>query len=703
MPRPQITWSTAPLLLPVVMLAAGIATAHLWQYSYGKIFGWTTLALGFSVVILHLRPRPDVSMATPSSVLLLLSLFTFGGWYASERHPPNHELHLTHSYRPGDLVSGSIEAVKETRRGISIELQTDGLIRGDSLLPTNGKILAYLPHDSLKVGDQLLLSADVDTLTAPLNPEVFDYGAYLASQNIYHRSYVDSSEYVASQGNERFHLRALGERSRDAWFASLQPYLSGDRLAVAAALIMGKRDLLGAEVRSAYADTGAIHVLAVSGLHVGILALIVLQLLGWLLPRRSPFGWLRTGLAITAVWYFALVTGLSPSVQRAALMVTIVLLGKQLNRNNSIWNLLAIAALVMLVAEPKQLFQVGFQLSFAAVAGIALFARRLQRMVYLPGKLSWVWDAISVSTAAQLGTLPLSLYYFGQFPLYFMVSGTLVIVFAYGVLALGLLHGFLAAVGVAGVGLLPTGTLLYWVVGLQNAFIFYCRKLPGATLQLADFGLPSVVGMYVAIASLAYLAFRPSHRGRWVLMGAVGALVSFWLLRPVLSPVPAQFTIYHLPRTTLIDVYDGHSAMAIGDSVAQDQLGYNVTPLRRKLGLTFSEPLPFATDTMTNAAAVRYPLLRLLDRTVLLLDKKNKGVAGPPRLSAGLANASQVQGIGLVIIRGGLRPDRVGSLPPGAEIVVDGSNPPWIGQLWKEAYPGAHVTSVDGAYRWVTH
>ncbi len=689
--RPNIPWATVPLLPPVLALAAGIAGAAALGYGHRYAFLHTIGVCCLGAFALHLRPRPSPLFPTLSSLLLLLATAAFGGWYAGERHPLHAPEHFANQQQTDDLLVGEITTLRPGEQRVSAELRVTGLLRDSNLLPARGKIMAYLRGTVPAPGDRILLAAPATRLAGPLNPAAFNYAAYLAGQNVFHRSFADSLEWTVTGTRQGWSLEALGERSRAAWFASLQPYLAGDQLAVAAALIMGKRDLLGSEVKSAYADTGAIHVLAVSGLHVGILALLVVQFLRLLLPARPVWLALRTVLTILLVWYFALITGLSASVQRAALMVTVVLIGKRVNRNNNIFNLLAIAALVMLVVEPKQLLQVGFQLSFTAVAGIALFARFLQRLVYLPGKLQLAWDAVSVSTAAQLGTLPLSLFYFGQFPVYFLLSGTLVIVFAYLVLGLGLLHGLLAAVGISGGGLWLTGTALRYVVELQNAFIFYCGKLPGATLELTNFGLFSAVVLFFLIAGLAYLAFRPSHRMRWAVLGITAVLSGWWLLRPVLAPAPAQFTIYHIPRATAIDVFDGRSGLSLGDSLTKDQLTYNVAPLRKLLGTEDSRRLDFSRDTSLAAVAVGYPLLRLLDLRVLVLDGQ-----APP------APDVDVPEVDLILVRNGFRPDRLRTTLPEAPIVVDGSNPPYVGQRWKEKRPTAHLTAERGAFAYQT-
>ncbi|MGB3800738.1 MAG: ComEC/Rec2 family competence protein [Lewinella sp.] len=672
--------------------SAGIVLAAFLDYDYGFVMAVVAVIGCLPALALHLRPTPSTTLPRLASVALVIALGFFGAWYASERHPLRDNRHFSHLVAEGAMVTGKVVSLRQSGSRTAATLAVDGVISDSLLHAASGQLLAYLTDgEDLRVGDRTVIGSRITPVPPPLNPGVFDYAAYLAGQHIYHQTYVDADAWEPVASLPGWSLRMIGERSREAWFASLTPFLREDNLAVAAALIMGKRDLLDPEVRSAYADTGAIHVLAVSGLHVGILALLVMQIMGVFLPARPRWFLVRSAVTIGVVWYFALITGLSASVQRAALMVSVVLLGKSLNRRNSIFNLLAISALLMLVIEPKQLFQVGFQLSFAAVAGIALFARRIQRMVQLPGKMHYIWDAISVSTAAQLGTLPFSLYYFGQFPVYFMLSGTLVIVFAYLVLGLGLAHGFLVLLGLPATWLTPTGTLLNWIVGVQNTFIYSCRQLPGATLELTSFGLLSAAGLLALIAVLAYLAYRPSHRGRWVAMGMVAILSAYWILSPAVRPTPSQFTVYHLPRRSLIDVYDGASGAAVGDTVPARVLNYQVEPARRSLDVEFGVPLAFEQDTSMASAAVAYPLLRLLDRRVLVLD-------GDLRYPE---NVERWPASDLVLVRKGFRPDAVPAALADQPIVVDGSNPPYLSDDWRAAFPQAHITAVDGAYRYV--
>lgn len=693
--RRRIPWGRVPLLFPVLALCGGILASRALGFGYVSLFGGLGLVTLSVVIALLFHRQPGRLVPALSSVLLLLTVFLAGGAYAGWRHPLNQSNHFSyHEPKEGpSLLVGRIVTIRPGEKRLSLELKI--LSVGDTLRKkTTGKLLAYLPPDeraaALSVGQTILAEAAVQRVPPPLNPEVFDYAGYLANQNIFHRLYLnDPGSWTLLDGRANS-LMAYAENTRNAWLNSLRPYLAGNNLAVAAALIMGKRDLLDSEVKSAYADTGAIHVLAVSGLHVGILALIVAQLLRLIFPPRRIFFLLRSGVTVIVVWYFALLVGLSPSVQRAALMVSVVLLGKALGRSNHIFNLLAIAALMMLLADPKQLFQVGFQLSFTAVSGIALFARWLDRLVYAPGLLlRRVWSAISVSTGAQLGTLPLSLFYFRQFPVFFMISGTLVVVFAYLALGLGLLHGFLAGLGLTGWWLWPTGNLLNGVIEVQNAFIFYCSRLPGATLRLTHFGAFSALGLASLIGGGAYLIFRPSHRVRWGVLVVSALLFGSWALYPRPRPDPPQFTIYHLRRATLIDVFDGQSGQAVGDSLAATQLEYSVLPLRNRLDYTPGPALPLtAKDTVAGLVAVSFPLVQLADTRILVLAGGQPAVPEVP------------DGVDLILVSNSFKPKDFpllsGDLPP---VVIDGSNPPYLFDAWRERVATVHITAEQGAYR----
>ncbi|MEL6355526.1 MAG: ComEC/Rec2 family competence protein, partial [Bacteroidota bacterium] len=450
-PPPPLNWSTFPLLLPAVAFGLGIGAANWISYWWPPYAPLALLTLAFCCVFLVLKRWKSPTTRQVISITLLCLIALTGYWRASSFHLPNQPAFFGHFLAKGEgnTLLVSIKDIKPGERHLRLISSVKAVIKDQKASSTKGELIIYLPPDrragELVPGDQLMLRGEIGTVENPRNPEAFNFATYWGKKNIFHRVFIrDPMQWQMVQEGSPNLLHAA-KILRERWIASFRPYLTGNELAVAAALVLGKRDLLSDEIRSAYADTGAVHVLAVSGLHVGIVAWVVSWLLGRVIPKRYWARYVRTGLSIVFVWAFALLTGFGPSVQRAAWMFSILLLGGALRRKTYLFNSLAAAALLMLLMDPLQLFQVGFQLSFGAVAGIGLFQQKIQKALYFPNKIArLVWSTLSVSLAAQIGILPLSIYYFHQFPTYFLLTGSIVILTAYGALIIGLLHGIIA-------------------------------------------------------------------------------------------------------------------------------------------------------------------------------------------------------------------------------------------------------------------
>ena len=215
--------------------------------------------------------------------------------------------------------------------------------------------------------------------------------------------------------------------------------LKNNELAVASALILGYKDDLGEELKHSYSSAGATHVLAVSGLHVGIIFLVLNFLLN-ILDKNDRFKISKAILLICFLWAYATITGLSPSVVRAATMFSFVTIGKSFGKSSSIYNTLCASAFVLLVYNPYLIMEVGFQLSYLAVVGIVYFQSIIYKWIYVKNKfLKYIWMITSVSIAAQLTTFPLGLLYLHQSPTYLFASNLFVIPGAMLIIGLGIL------------------------------------------------------------------------------------------------------------------------------------------------------------------------------------------------------------------------------------------------------------------------
>ena len=309
----------------------------------------------------------------------------------------------------------------------------------DSAYFNHQKIVVYFEKTdaahNLAPGNQLIISSKLQRINNSGDPFGFDYQQFMSNRNIYYSSYISADNFVWADKETQKSLPFLAEKFRNKLIVELKQYISNDEsLQVISALTQGYRKELSAETRSYFASTGAMHVLAVSGLHVGMIFLFLSNLLAFL--KRYRFGALFFVLSIgSLLWFYALLTGLSPSVLRATVMFSFILIGNSLRRPTSIYNSIAASAFLLLLFNPKMIFEVGFQLSYAAVISIVFFFPRLEKLL-TPRSFLFrkIWQLTCVSIAAQFGTVALSVFYFHQFPLFFWLSNLLVIPAAYLIL-----------------------------------------------------------------------------------------------------------------------------------------------------------------------------------------------------------------------------------------------------------------------------
>jgi len=364
----------------------------------------------------------------------------------------------------------------------------------------NGKVLLYFEKDSaskkLKYGQEILIRTKLQKVEGMGNPNEFNYSRYLRFHGIIFRGYVKSTNWQSVSS---------GKPGITGWFLSLrsnliskfeQAGLEGNELSVASALVLGYRTELDKELMSAYAGAGATHVLAVSGLHVGIVYVILSTLLKFM-DKRKSLRILKTVILVFLLFGYAGLTGLSASVFRAATMFSFVAVGKAIDRNTNIFNTLAASAFCLILYEPMIVMQVGFQLSYLAVIGIVVIQPRLFQLKAFNNRLAdWIWSITCVSIAAQIATFPLGLLYFHQFPNLFLISNLLVIPAAAMILYLGF-SLFIATIWKP--TLLFFGFLLNTVIATLNQVVLWIEQIPYSVLSGIDISTLEALMIYALI------------------------------------------------------------------------------------------------------------------------------------------------------------------------------------------------------------
>ena len=383
--------------------------------------------------------------------------------------------------------------------------------------------------EKLSVGDRIFFEAKVEQPRNAGNPAEFDVEHYMYVQGVTGKVYLPVDGWRRlGEGSLTLSMCAL--KLRDAILAVYDSLHFGrDELAVLSALTVGEKRGLSRDLRDAYSVVGASHILALSGLHLGILYMI----LTLLLPVRAVgvTRFIRELLVLLVLWAFAFVAGLSPSVVRAAILFSLMSFGRLMRRDTSSMNSLAFAALLMIVVSPRLLFDVSFQLSFSAVAAILLLNEPLCKMLRVDGNSNRVYryiaQIVTVSLAAQIGTLPFIWHYFGTFPLYFLLTNFVAVPLAFVIMLLAVIMLALTPLPfVQGY----VAQLLNGIIGWMNGFFSWVAQLPGASFKLPylDAVETALLGLFILVLLFAW------GKRKWLVR--VGVVVPILLL--VLNALP---------------------------------------------------------------------------------------------------------------------------------------------------------------------
>lgn len=485
------------------------------------------------VVLIALNRRSLYGIAA-----LLLFVFIGSGEYIASRH------HTTYVWPSGEALYEArlTSDIEHRERNVRCLLHVDAVCDSGRWAVVDRTVYAYFPiasshvsgeasasrHsvDALQAGDTLLFRGKV---SPPRNFSdlPFDYARYLTMQGISGTTYLPRGSWVSAVNTTPTLLERLLRLRYRLQHEHLYPAFAPDAMGVIAALTLGNKSHLAPEVRAAYTDAGAAHALALSGLHVGVIYVMLGFLMRGLVRRRS-LRWVADVVIVTVLWLFALMVGMSASVVRAVTMCSLYAVARWVSRDSAPINVLSLAALVMLMGRPFYLFDVGFQLSFMAMASI-LWLEPYMEMLFQRGPLSrlpaYFVGVVCMSLAAQVGTLPLTLYHFGTFPTWFLITNLLVVPSLSLLLMLCVVWWVFALTGIPWATAL--GVLLQWLVQSLTSCLAHIASWPHAVLRVEHFTLVSALASYLLIYTVGQYWTRRNPRSLvFALVVLLGLLVS---------------------------------------------------------------------------------------------------------------------------------------------------------------------------------
>jgi competence protein ComEC len=592
----MVNWHEAPLLRATFALILGIIIANFLEF---HIVLQTILGAVAFVCFFLMQRGISYKWRWVSGIFNLI-FFIIAGIFSVYFHDESFRNDFLGNRivpKSQATIVGMVSELPE--EGKNIKITVDVTTVNDTL--AKGHILLYMKpsefSSNISYGDIISFKGYVNPIRISKNPSTFDFQRYMKYHNIRYLSYVKEEDIELKAQRRGAAIWHFAYDSQEVFMKILATYLpDSEEFSVASALIVGYRSQIPDEVIQAYVNTGALHVLSVSGLHVGLVSVILNVILRKIKSRSKLkiWNWLDPLLQIIFIWMFTFITGAAPCVLRAAVMFSFLILGRSLARTSNIYNILGASCFVLLLWNPYFLYDVGFQLSYMGLVGIVYFQPKIYasglKIIEVKDSLyniyhfrfadiktknkfllaiikfpfaDYCWQLTSVSLAATIAVTPLSVFYFHQFPTYFWLSGLIVVPVAAWALYVGIvlfivhfLSSFVASL---------VGKLLFGIIWILNNSLYLIEMIPpGAVKHLYLSGITMFL-LYFAML-FAIIAINRKEL-KWLAFGCFGFL-TLTAMRHSYQQYSMlkhrEITLYNTGFYTLIDCFDGDKVFSIG-------------------------------------------------------------------------------------------------------------------------------------------
>ncbi len=563
-------WDSTPVVRAFIPYLAGILLAIHSGLDNPKLIILLPLALLLCLVLLRFKKIAySYRYAFISGLLISTMFFALGLMMTYINTPINKENHFSQFDQNFKWATVRIyEPPQEKEKTIKLQVKVYSLTDSNHTISVSGKAICYLEKTKkallLKYNDELIIPFVFNDIKPPGNPDEFNYKRYLSFHGIYQQAYISSGQWFKIKHHTSKWFYTFTDRLRIHFNATLKRYLGqGREYKVAAALLLGERGLLDKDLIRAYSGAGAMHVLAVSGLHIGL----VYGLL-WIIFNALPFlkrrKYLKAILLLSAIWIYASITGLSASVSRAAIMLSFMIGSKMLNRHSSLFNSIIASAFILTLNNPYSVTEIGFLLSYLAVSGIVIIQPKLYRLVYTRFWLiDKIWMLACVSISAQLSTFPIAILFFHQFPIYFLFSNLIVIPMATLILYTGI--SLFALSWIPQLSKL-IAQFLYFFIHLLNQSIDKINLLPSALLTGLELSKVETIIIFISMLMLTLFILRNQFS---MLIGSFLGLLLFITslsFTHIKQQRQKEFIVYNISKVTAFQFLQGTSSCLIADS-----------------------------------------------------------------------------------------------------------------------------------------
>ena len=520
------------------------------------------------------------------------------------------------------------------------------------------------------------------------NPGGFDYSRYMGFQETYHQAYLKAADFVYLNKNETSLLYRFIYSSRKKVIDIIQQNVIGDKkvTGIVEALLIGYKEDLDKDVVQAYSNTGVVHIIAISGMHLGLIYVVLV----WLFSR-TPFvkksKILQVILILSSLWLFSLITGASASVLRSAVMFTCIVVGKTFFKQAAIYNSLATSAFLLLCYNPFLLWDVGFQLSYTAVVGIVWLQKPIENLYYSKYKaVQYIWKMCAITLAAQVLTLPVCIYYFHQIPTLFLFTNIICVPLSTAILFSEILLILVSSFSQLA---LFIGKIIYWLTWLMNTIIEFFNTLPGSLIDKTFSNIYTTLALY---AFVIFLAISLLKKSKPILKLSFSCLLIFsalWSYGKIKLAQQKKIIIYNVSKHRAVDFITNDKYQFYGDNemtVDGALQNFNLKPARVLLQISLNNDSIVQNNSHYNYCSFYDKKIMFIDSTVTF-----NSMANP--LPIDVLVLSKSPKIYLSTLLNAVKP---------TSIVFDGSNSLWKITQWKKVCDSLHLpyhsTIDDGAF-----
>lgn len=480
-------------------------------------------------------------------------------------------------------------------KSVKVMLDVYAFENNDNIKSIDSKVVAYFEKNNkslnLKYGDCILILKNPELVEKPPNPEQFDYKDYLYKRGVTHQVYLKSDAWMHLACNKSNSVYRFSYWLRDLLLGSMQSLgVAEDEYAVAAAILLGYDDSLPYELRQKYVAAGAMHILCVSGLHVGVVLMVFSYMLFFLDDRKKGQRIAKQSVLLLLIWFYALLAGLAPSILRATIMLSFVIVGNVINRKGVLMNSLAASAFILLCVNPANLFDIGFLLSYTAVIGIVVLQKPISRMFYSRYKIvNKIWEITSVTIAAQIATVPFTIYYFHQFPIYFWLSN----LFMTPISSIVIIGGMIMLL----VSFIPyinnmVAFIVTKMIYVMNYVVSWIENLPNSIIKGLYINEVQFVLLLLILLALLLMVELRSKKMLFYIMMMSCCFLFVNIDKLVKQNKQKEMVIYSINNATVIDFIEGKSHILISDSIFfndKSSFSYNIENFLVKKGVFSDE------------------------------------------------------------------------------------------------------------------